>query len=134
MVSFVKKKIKEISDKSSIFIKENIIKILVILGIFIVLEISKNFPYINLIPNVDFLIVGFTLLLAVVLFRVTIPNKGIILVVLFLFVLAMLVSIIELNDIADMIGFIIFMLISIMIFRQIFAERKKLKELDIPKK
>lgn len=130
MVNLIKKKVKSISDKVSIFVNKNIIRIIIILGTFIFLEISKSFPYINLIPNVDFLIVGFTLLFAVVLFRVTIPNKGIILVVLFFFIVAMLVSIVELNDIADMIGFIIYVLLSIMIIRQIFVERKKLKELD----
>lgn len=134
MVSYIKKKIKEISDRVSIFVERNIIRILFIAGSFITLEIGKSFPYINLIPNVDFLIVGFTLLLAVALFRVTIPNKGIILVVLFFFFFAMLVSIVELNDIADMIGFIIFVLLSIMITRQVLQERKQLKELDFPKK
>lgn len=132
MVNSIKKKIKELSDKVSIFIKDNLIRILIILAIFISLEVSKSFPYVNLIPNVDFLIVGFTLFLSVLLFRVTIPNKGIILVVLFFFIVAMLVSIVELGDIAEMIGFVIYVLLSIMIIRQVFAERKKLKELDSP--
>lgn len=130
MVNNIKKKVKETQDKISIFVKENIIRILVVLGIFIFLEISKSFPYINIIPNIDFLIVGFTLMLAIFLLRVTIPNRGIILIVLFSFVLAMAATIIELSDIADMIGFVIYVLLSIMILRQVFAERKKLKELD----
>ncbi len=134
MFNNIKKKIKFIKDQISNFVEVNIIRILVVLGIFIFLEISKTFPYVNLIPSVDFLIVGFTLLLSVLLFRVTIPNKGIILVVLFFLVIAAFVTIVELKDIADMIGFIIFVLLSIMIFRQIFTERKKLKELDMPKK
>ena len=131
MVNILKKKIKEISDKFSIFVKENIIRILVVLGIFIVLEISKSFPYINIIPNIDFLIVGFTLFLAVTLFRVSIPNRSIILIVLFLFAIATLVTIVELKDIVEMIGFIIFVLLTIVVVRQIFLERRKLKELDI---
>lgn len=134
MVNSIKKEIKEVSDKVALFIRDNLIRIFIVLAIFIFLEVSKSFPYVNIIPNIDFLIVGFTLLLAVALFRVAIPNKGIILVVLFFFILAMIVSITELNDIADMIGFIIYVLLSIMILRQVFVERKKLKELDFPKK
>jgi hypothetical protein len=134
MVTYIKKKIKELSDEVSNFVKKNIIRILVVLGVFIFLEVSKSFPYVNIIPNVDFLIIGFTLLLAVFLLRVTIPNRGIILIVLFSFFMAMVVTIVELNDIADMIGFVIYILLSIMIIRQVSAERKKLKELDLPKK
>lgn len=130
MVFYIKKKIIGIQNKISIFFKENIIRILVLMFVFITLEVSKSFPYLNLIPSVDFLIVGFTLLLAVLLFRVTIPNRNIVLVVLFLFGLAALVTIVELRDISEMIGFIIYILLSLVIIRQIFQERKKLKELD----
>lgn len=132
MVNFIKKTIKEISDRASIFVKRNIIRILIVAGTFIILEISKSFPYVNIIPNVDFLIVGFTLLLSVLLLRVTIPNRAIILVVLCFFGVAAVVTIVELKDIAEMIGFIIFVLLSIMIIRQVFQERKQLKELDSP--
>lgn len=130
MFSNIKKKIKEISDKISIFVNENIIRIVIVAGSFILLEISKSFPYINLIPSIDFLIVGFTLLLVVFLFRVTIPNRNIVLVVLFFLIIAAFTTIVELKDIAEMSGFIIFVLLTLMIVRQIFQERKQLNELD----
>lgn len=130
MVGRLKRKIKEISNKSSIFIKGNLIQILIVLAVFIFLEISKSFPYINLIPNIDFLIVGFTILLAVLVFRVTIPNKAIVLVVVFSFVAAAFFTIVELMDIADMTGFIIYVLLSIMIIRQVLRERKDLKNIN----
>ncbi len=130
MFKNIKKKIKFTKNQISDFVERNIIRILIVLGIFILLEISKTFPYINIIPNVDFLIVGFTLFLAVTLFRVSIPNRSIILIVLFLFAIATLVTIVELKDIAEMIGFIIFVLLALTIIRLIFQERKKLKELD----
>ncbi len=130
MFSNIKKKIKEISDKISIFVNENIIRIVIVAGSFILLEISKSFPYINLIPSIDFLIVGFTLLLVVLLFRVTIPNRNIVLVVLFFLIIAAFTTIVELKNIAEMSGFIIFVLLTLMIVRQIFQERKQLNELD----
>lgn len=129
MVARIKKKIKEISSKTSIFVKENLIQILLVFAVFIFLEISKSFPYVNLIPSVDFLIVGFTILLAVLVFRVTIPNKVIALVAIFLFVAAAFFTMVELMDIADMIGFMVYVLLSIMIIRQVLQEREDLKKI-----
>lgn len=126
------KKIIKVLDNITSYVRQNIAQIVIIVGVFVTLEVIQSFPYINIIPNYQFLVIGFTLLLGVVLLRVSVSNKKIILLVLALFCIAIITTIFDIKRISDLIGFIIFVLLTIVTFRQIFQDRRKLKELDSP--
>lgn len=130
MYTFIYKKIVKVSDQASSFVRQNLAQIVVIVGTFVVLEVIKSFPYINIIPNYQFLVIGFTLFLSVVLLRASITNKKIILAVLALFFLASVTTIFGIKSISDLIGFIIFVLLAIVIIRQIANDRENLKKID----
>ena len=131
MFTFVYKKIIKISDQVSIFVRANIAQIVIIVGTFVFLETIQSFPYINIIPKYQFLVIGFTLLLSVVLLRVSISNKKIMLAVLILFCFAAIITIFDIERILDLIGFIVFVLITLAVIRQIINDREKLKKLDL---
>lgn len=130
MYTFIYKKIVRVSDRISIFVRQNLTQMVVILGTFVFLEVIKSFPYINIIPNYQFLVIGITLLLSVVLLRVSISNKKIILAVLGLFFLASITTIFDIKPISDLIGFIIFVLLALVIIRQIANDRENLKKIE----
>lgn len=131
MYTFIYKKIVKIFDDASISVRENLAQIVIIIGTFVFLEVIQSFPYINIIPNYQFLVIGFILLLSVILLRVSIPNRKIILIVLFLFATAALLSILDIKPIANLIGFVIYILLAIIIIRQIVNDREELKKSDL---
>jgi len=131
MYTFIRTKIISLTDIASNFIRENVAQVVIIVSSFVVLELIRSFPYINIIPNYQFLVIGFTLLLSVVLLRVSISNKKIMLAVLILFFLAAIITIFDIKRILDLIGFIIFVLITLAAIRQIINDREKLKKLDL---
>lgn len=130
MYTFIYKKIVKASDHVSIFVRQNLTQIVIIVGLFVMLEAIKSFPYINIIPNYQFLVVGFILFLTVVLLRVSLSNKKIILLVLILFTLASLITIFDVKPISDLIGFVIFVLLTLVVILQIASDRKDLKKID----
>ena len=130
MYTFIYKKIIKISNKISIFIRENLVQIVIIGGLFVLLQIIKSFPYVNIIPNYQFLVIGFILFLTVILLRVSISNKKITFIVLILFFLAALSAIFDLALISDLIGFVVFVLLTLVVVSQIVRDRGRLKKTD----
>lgn len=128
MFTFIYKKIVRITDQACKFVSQNLVQIVIIVGLFVVFEVIQSFPYINIIPNYQFLVIGFTLFLTVVLLRVSMSNKKIILAVLALFSVAAVASIFDIKRISDFIGFVIFVLLMIVIIRQIANDRGDLKK------
>lgn len=131
MYTFIRQKIINITDLVSNFVRKNLAQVVIIIGSFVVLEIIQSFPYINIIPNYQFLVIGFILFLSVVLLRVSIPNKKIIFAVLILFVAASLTTIFDIKPVSNLIGFVIYVLLAIIIIRQIANDREKLKKPDL---
>lgn len=130
MYTFIYKKIIKVLDRITFFVRHNLAQIVIIVGLFLVLEVIQTFPYINIIPNYQFLVIGFTLFLAVALLRVSVSNKQIILTVLVLFFAAVISTIFDIKLISGLIGFVVFVLIAIATIRQIFQDRRKLRKLD----
>lgn len=130
MYTFIHKKIIKILDRATGFVRHNLAQIVIIVGLFLVLEVIQTFPYINIIPNYQFLVIGFTLFLAVALLRVSVSNKQIILIVLALFSVAVITTIFDIKLMSGLIGFATFVLLVIVIIRQILQDRRKLRELD----
>ncbi|MEK7518127.1 MAG: hypothetical protein AAB583_06315 [Patescibacteria group bacterium] len=130
MYTFIHKKIVKIFGEASIFIRENLAQIVIIVGAFVLLEVIQSFPYINIIPNYQFLVIGFTLLLAVVLLRVSISNKKIMLAVLVLLFLGAIITIFDIEKILELVGFVAFVLLVFIIIRQIVNDRESLKKTD----
>lgn len=128
MYTFIYKKIVKFSDQVSAFVRQNLTQIVIIVSLFVVLEIIKSFPYINIIPNYQFLVIGFILLLGVILLRFSIPNRKIISGILFLFVIASLLTIFDVKPILDLIGFVIFILLLLIVGRKIILEKDDLRD------
>lgn len=128
MYTFIYKKIVKFSDQVSAFVRQNLTQIVIIVSLFVVLEIIKSFPYINIIPNYQFLVIGFILLLGVILLRFSIPNRKIISGILFLFVIASFLTIFDIKPILDLIGFVIFILLLLIVGRKMILEKDDLRE------
>lgn len=130
MYTFIYKKIVKISNQTSVFVQKNLVQLAIIGGLFVFLEVIQTFPYVNIIPSYQFLVIGFILFLTVLLLRVTISNRRIIQAILILFFVASIVAIFDVKRISDLIGFIIFVLLALVIIRQIVIDRTKLKNID----
>jgi hypothetical protein len=131
MQTFIYKKIIKISNQISDFVRENLVQLAIIGGLFVFLEIIQTFPYINIIPNYQFLVIGFMLFLTVVLLKVSVSNRKIISAVLILFLFTPILEIFDIKRVSDLIGFVAFILLTIVIIRQIVIDREKLKKMDL---
>lgn len=127
MYTYISKKINKSKEKFIEFVRKNVSQIVIIGGVFGVLETIKSFPYVNLIPSYQFLTIGITLLLIVIFFKVFISNRNIVLTIISLFVIGILVAIFDQKILEDLIGFVIYVLLLI-ILRQVFRDRKELKK------
>ncbi|MBI4091591.1 MAG: hypothetical protein HY427_00060 [Candidatus Levybacteria bacterium] len=133
MFTSIYKKITNIFDRATDFVRKNTVQVVIIVSCFAVLELIQSFPYVNIIPRYQFLVISFVLLLSVVLLRVFISSKLINYVVLALFVISIFTAILDIEQISNLIGFVAFVLLSIMVIRQIFQDREKLKEVGLEK-
>ncbi len=128
MFKNIKKKIISVSDKITDFVHNNIARVIVVGGTFVLLEVVKSFPYINIIPSYQFMVIAFVLFLAAIVFRDIISDKIIIITVISLFAAASVVSILNQPLIADLIGFIIFILLVFVVLRGTINSRRTFKK------
>ena len=127
MFKTIKKKIISVSDRVTSFVRNNIGQVITVGGVFILLEVIKSFPYVNIIPSYQFLVIGLVLFLTAIVFRDIISDKIITIMVISLFAGAAVVSIFEQSLIADLIGFIIFILLLFVALRGMISNRKFFK-------
>jgi len=128
MYTFIKKKIIKISEQVTDFVRDNLVQIIIIGGSFVFLEVIKSFPYVNIIPSYQFLVIGFVLFLTALMFRQMISDKIISIFVIFLLAISVFVTIFEQTIISDVIGFVIFVLLSFVVLRGIASNRKDFKK------
>jgi len=124
MFKNIKNKIILISDRVVEFIRENLAQIALIGGSFISLEVVKSLPYVNVIPSYQYLVIGFEFVLTTVIFRSLISDKKLVSLTIVLFSSAAVASIFEQELIADLAGFIIFLLLLFIVLRGLIADRK----------
>lgn len=130
MFTYIKKKIIEITDRIITFFKDNLAQIIFLVFLLQFLLSAKSMPYINLVNNFEFYSIGLLLFLSMIIFRVIIPYHKTIQIVIVLFAVAALVSVIEQVAISDLIGFIAFVLLLLIVGRQILREKEDLKKID----
>ncbi len=130
MFTYIKKKIIEITDRIITFFKVNLAQIIFLVFLLQLLLAAESLPYINLINNFEFYSIGLLLFLSMIIFRVIIPYQKTIQIVLVLFVVAAFVSIIEQVAISDLIGFVTFVLLLLVVGRQILREKDDLKKIN----
>lgn len=128
MFVYIQKKIKNTWDRLFKFVQENLVKLVIVGGLFVLLEVIQNFPYVNIIPSYQFLVIGFILFLIVILFREAFTNKRIIAFIILLFGISSIFAILDIRKISDLLGFVIFVLLILVTIRQIIFDRKKLRE------
>ena len=128
MYIHIKKKIIRLQDNIVDFFKLNLVKIIILISVFILLQIVRIFPYVNLIPNVQVLIIGFIVFLALLIFQRSIPNRNVVWIAVGLFLIAAISTIFEQTEFADLIGFLLFVLLSLIVLRQIVSDRSELKK------
>lgn len=122
-----KKKIKGTKAALILFVKENFAQLFIICGVFVILQITRGLPYINLIPHYQELIVGLCLFLTIVLLPIFSSTKNLSWLILSFFVIGALTEMFGAKEISELIGFIVFILLAISL-RYIFKERKSLKQ------
>lgn len=130
MFTYIKKKIIEITDRIIAFFKDNLAQIIFLVFLLQFLMSAKSMPYINLINNFEFYSIGLLLFLSMIIFRVIIPYRKTIQIVIVLFAVAGFVSIIEQVAISDLIGFMTFVLLLLIVGRQILREKEDLKKIN----
>ncbi len=130
MLFYIKKKIIDTTDRIIAFFKENLAQIIFLIFLLQFLLAVKPLPYINLINNFEFYSIALLLFLSMVIFRVIIPYKRIIQIVLVLFAVAALFSLFEQIPVSDLIGFIIFVLLLLVVGRQMLREKNDLKKIN----
>lgn len=128
MYSYLKNKVIKISDSLIEFFRKNLTQIIIIALVSSMFVVLKSLPYFNLIPNLEYIGFGFVLFMVLVLFRVSIPNRSVILIVLSLFLLAAVLSIAGSTKVNELVGFVIFMLVFLTVIRMVAADRDKLKQ------
>lgn len=128
MLQNVYKKITAVWNKIFVFVQENLVRLAIVGGLFVFLEIIQTFPYVNIIPSYQFLVIGFILFLIVIIFNEAFSNKRILFFITTLFAIASITAIFDLKRISDLFGFMIFVLLILVTLRGIIADRKKLKE------
>jgi hypothetical protein len=126
----IKKKITSSSDKSIGFFRKNLAEIIFLVFSFEILLAAKSLPYINLIKNYEFYVTALFLFLAMVIFRIIIPYRKVVQIILSLSVIAAILSILGNDSSANVMGFVIFILILLIVVKQIFEERKDLQKLE----
>ena len=130
MFTYIKKKIIEITDRIITFFKVNLAQIIFLVFLLQLLLAAESLPYINLINNFEFYSIGLLLFLSMIIFRVIIPYHKTIQIVLVLFIAAAFVSIIEQVAISELIGFVTFVLLLLVVGRQILREKDDLKKIN----
>lgn len=130
MFKYIKKKIIELIDRIITFFKDNLAQIIFLVFLLQFLMFAKSLPYINLINNFEFYIIGLWLFLSMIIFRVIILYERVLQIVLGLFIAAAIVTIFDQGLLADLLGFIIFVLLLLIVGRQILQERKDLKNIS----
>lgn len=130
MFTYIKKKIIQITDKTISFFKDNLAQIIFLFVLLQVLLALREAPYFNLINNFEFYSIGLFLFLSMIVFRVIIPYERIMQMVLVLFVAAAIFTILGQTAVSKLIGFVSFVLISLIVGRQILRQRKDLKNID----
>jgi len=129
MFTKIKKKIIEITDKIIDFFEDNLAQIIFLVFLFQILLGAKALPYINLVKNYEFYVIGLSIFLSMIVLRVVIPYKRIIQIILGLFTVAAIVSLLEQNAISDLIGFLTFVLLLLVVLGQILREKDDLKRI-----
>lgn len=127
MLDHLKKKIIRVSNLATDFFKKNLAQIVLLFFIFQLLMFARSLPYINIVENYVFYCIAILLLIAVLLFKVSVPNKILIQFTLALFIVAMFTTIFALSKISDLLGFIIYILIFFVVTRKVVRERNQLK-------
>ena len=130
MFKYIKKEIINLSDRVINFFKENLAQVIFLVFLIQILLGAKTLPYINLIKNYEFFVIGLFIFLSLVIFRVIIPYEKMMQIVVGLFVVATVVTIFDQVLLADLLGFIIFVLLLMVVGRQILRERQDLKKID----
>ena len=124
----IKEKIKKIYKKSVYLFKENLPQIFILFVIFNILISMRSLPYFNIINNYEFFVMAILILLAMILFRVIVPSRAIVQLVIGLFFIAIITTIFKIPKASEAIGFAIYVLLSFVVVRLVFQERSFLKK------
>lgn len=128
MFNRIKKKIIQLQDRVVDFFKQNLVKIIILISIFLLSQVIRTFPYVNIIPNIQFLIIGLIVFLGLLFFQKSISNRNVVWIIVGLLLVAAVSTIFEQIEFADLIGFLVFVLLSLIVLRQIVSDRRELKK------
>lgn len=127
MLEIIRKKIITFASAATNFFKDNLAQLVLLLILFQSLLILQDLPFINLIDNFEYYSLAFLLFLAMIFFRIAIPNRKVVYVVLIIFALAIFTTILDLKDVNTIFGFVLFTLLLFIVFRELVRNRQELK-------
>lgn len=129
MVDKTKKKIKELYIRGLNFFRSYLPHIVFLVFAFQLLSFFNTLPYFNIIDKYYYYVFAILWILSNFLFKKYITNRRILISGISMFILAIPVSIIELEFINDILGFAAFVLIFTYVVRQVFVEREYLRHI-----
>ena len=106
----------------------NFPKLSIVAAFTIVLVILRRFPYINLIPHYGDYALGLTLLITIFIFRGYISRRMLILSFFICLFLGFIAKVLRVEFLSNLIGFVLFSFIFILVMALTFAERKNLRD------
>lgn len=127
MLVQIKKKIKYITKSILVFYKNNLPQIVFLVFIAGVLFIAGRLPYINIISHYYFYAFALVWIIAIFLFKLQITMRMVLFGGLGAFVVAIPLVILYLDSLADIVGFVAYLLLLTYIIREIVVQREKLR-------
>jgi len=109
------------------FIKNNFIPLVALLLIFQLLEWIHTLPYINIVSNYQLYEIVIIAAVVWMFFYTYVTNRGILITAMLSFLLAIPATILKIDVISEILGFISFILLCIMLLQRIYRERKILR-------
>jgi hypothetical protein len=127
-----KKKVKRFDKVHHLLevIKNSFLQIVFLMLLFQFMEAAHNLPYLNVVRNYQMYEVTIIAFLAWILFYKYITNIALLIGAIVAFVLAVPMIILHEDKVAEILGFIAFVLLCIVILQRIFRERTVLKDVS----
>lgn len=129
MFDKIKKKIKELYVRALGFFRTYLAHIVFLVFTFQLLSFFNTLPYFNIINKYYYYVFAILWILSNFLFKKYITNKRILITGVNMFIIAVPMAIIEVDFLSDILGFVAFILILTYVLRQVFSERKVLREI-----
>ncbi len=128
MLEKIQKKLKGFYIIGLNFFKTYLAHIVFLVFTFQLLSFISSLPYFNLIDKYNYYVLAILWIFSNFLFKKYIINRKILIGSMVVFAIAIPITIVELEFLSDILGFVAFILLLTYVLRQIFTDREILRE------